>query len=89
MMSVDIPKEARQKYIERRRTDLENCNKALQQGDFDVLARVAHQVKGNAVTFGYAELGTLAVQLEEAALAKNTTNATQVLAQFARFLSQL
>jgi len=87
-MSVDIPKEARQKYIERRRLDLENCKKALEQRDFDVLARVGHQIKGNASTFGYEELGEIAISMEEQALAKNSEKLSQVLAQFSKFLSQ-
>jgi HPt (histidine-containing phosphotransfer) domain-containing protein len=87
-MSVDIPKEARQKYIERRRLDLENCKKALEQRDFEVLARVGHQIKGNASTFGYEELGEIAISMEEQALAKNSEKLSQVLAQFSKFLSQ-
>lgn len=87
-MSVDIPKEARQKYIERRRTDLENCNKALQQRDFEFLSRIAHQIKGNASTFGYDDLGSIAIQLEEFAQAKDTENIAKALSQFSQFLSR-
>lgn len=87
-MSVDIPKEARQKYIERRRADLENCNKALQQRDFDFLSRVAHQIKGNASTFGYDDLSGIAIRLEEFAHSKDTENIAKALAQFSQFLSR-
>lgn len=85
-MSIDIPKEARQKYIERRRSDLENCKKALQEKDFEILARVAHQIKGNASTFGYDELSEIAVELEKMALAKNSEKLIQVLSRFSQFL---
>ena len=87
-MSVDIPKEARQKYIERRRIDLENCKQALTQKDFEILARVAHQIKGNASTFGYEELAEIAIDMEEKALAKDPENLSKVLARFSKFLSQ-
>lgn len=87
-MSVDIPIEARQKYIERRRADLENCKKAMQQHDYEIVARVAHQIKGNASTFGYEELSEIAVDLEEQALAKDPENLTKTLARFSQFLSQ-
>lgn len=87
-MSVDIPKEARQKYIERRRLDLENCKHALEKRDFEVLARVAHQIKGNASTFGYDELSEIAIDMEVYALAKNSENLSKVLGKFSKFLSQ-
>jgi len=87
-MSVDIPKEARVKYIERRRTDLENCKNALQQHEFEILARVGHQIKGNASTFGYEELSEIAIEMEELALAKDSENLAKNLARFSKFLSQ-
>lgn len=87
-MSVDIPKEALEKYIERRRVDLENCKQALEKKDFEVLARVGHQIKGNAATFGYEELGEIAIALEEQALAKHSENLSKILAKFSKFLSQ-
>jgi HPt (histidine-containing phosphotransfer) domain-containing protein len=88
MSDVEIPEEARIKYIERRKVDLENCKKALQQQDFDTLARVGHQVKGNAATFGYDQLSTIAIDLEAFALKKDTKGLDSVLARFTKFLSQ-
>ncbi len=87
MSNIDIPDEARQKYIERRRTDLENCKKALQQKDFDTIARVGHQIKGNASTFGYDELGTIAIEMEKSALSKDTGKLDSALSRFSKFLA--
>ena len=88
MSNIDIPEEARQKYIERRKTDLENCKKALQQKDFDAIARVGHQVKGNASTFGYEELGSIAIEMEKSALSKDAGKLDSVLTKFSKFLSK-
>lgn len=89
MSSVDIPKEAREKYLERRKVDLENCKKALEDRNFEVLTRIGHQVKGNAVTFGYDDLGQIAIELETFALSKDTQNLAEVLARFSKFLSTI
>lgn len=87
-MSVDIPQEARQKYIERRRTDLENCKSALQRHEYEFLARVGHQIKGNASTFGYEELSEIAINMEEQALARDSENLVKTLVRFSQFLSE-
>ena len=88
MSSVDIPEEARLKYIERRKTDLETCKNALKQKDFDSIARVGHQVKGNASTFGYEDLSSIAIDLEKCALSKDASGLDSVLGRFTKFLSK-
>ena len=88
MSSLDIPEEARLNYIERLKSDLENCKNALNQKDFDVIARVGHQVKGNAATFGYDDLGAIAIDLEKCALSKDANGLDSVLGRFTKFLNK-
>lgn len=87
-MSVDISQEAHQKYIERRRLDLESCKNALDKKDFEILARIAHQIKGNASTFGYDELKKIAMDMEKQALAKDSKKLLKVLFRFSKFILQ-
>ena len=86
MSTIDIPEEARLKYIERRKTDLESCRKALAEEDFTTLARVGHQVKGKATTFGFDELSTIAIDLEDFALKKDVNGLNKVISRFTQFL---
>ena len=88
MNSIDIPKEALLKYIERRKTDLENCKKALAAEDYTALARIGHQIKGNASTFGYDELNVIAIDLEDMALKKDGAGLNAVILRFTQFLSK-
>lgn len=88
MSNLDIPEEARLKYIERRKTDLETCKSALKQKDFDSIARVGHQVKGNAATFGYDDLGEIAIDLEKCALKKDAAGLDSVIVRFTKFLNK-
>lgn len=76
---IDIPKEAIQKYLERRFTDIENCRLALQRGDLSVCEIVGHQLKGNGSTFGFPEISTVGKSLELAAKAHDTDSASHLV----------
>jgi len=85
----EIPKELRVKYLERRWDDLKNCQEALSNKDFDFLSRLGHQLKGNAATYGFEQLGLLAIRLEESAKLKNMTEITSILNLFKDYLQNI
>lgn len=70
-MSIEIPDDVRQKYFERRKTDLQKCNEAITTGDFKFLQKVGHDLKGNALTFGFEPLAAIGESLEIAAIEQN------------------
>jgi HPt (histidine-containing phosphotransfer) domain-containing protein len=70
-MQFEIPHEAVVKYMERRKTDIDNCRLALKNGDLTLLETVGHQLKGNGVTFGFPEISTIGEALEAAAKQHN------------------
>ncbi len=63
---VKLPAETILRYIERRRTDLDVCRSALQTGDFSKVETIGHQLKGNAATFGFPDLGLVGADIEKA-----------------------
>ncbi|MBX3023028.1 MAG: Hpt domain-containing protein [Bdellovibrionales bacterium] len=63
---IIIPDEARQRYLERRKKDIESLRSALSSRTFDEFKRIGHQLKGNAASFGYGDLEKVAIQLEAA-----------------------
>lgn len=87
MLAVDIPQEFILKYIERRKTDLQVCEQALQKKDFESIARVGHQIKGNAASFGFNDLGTIAIDMETSALKHDEENLYKVMNRFSQFLA--
>lgn len=80
--TMQVPVEARQKYLERRKQDAIASKEALSKQDYAFLERLGHQVKGNAVTFGFDELTNIAVAIEQAAKAKNITQLQTLVEQF-------
>jgi len=69
-MNFKISAEAIQKYLNRRKEDLDKLKVALDEKNFTSIGEVAHQIKGNAATFGFEELGSRAQILEANALSK-------------------
>lgn len=84
-----LPQEVRLKYIERRKTDIHECLAALHRCDFSHLARVGHQLKGNASSFGYDDLTDIAVEMEKYALEKNSVRLQDILEKFRRYVEQM
>lgn len=85
-MSIDsrVPHEMKVVYIQRRKSDLVECNKALEAGDFSFLEKVGHQVKGNAQSFGFDQLSPIGIELEDAAKSKDLNRAKLIVKEFSK-----
>ena len=75
-MSMDIshyqlPDEVRKRYLDRRSKDIEDCTLKLLSRDWAYFERLGHQLKGNAASYGYRELGHIAFEIESSALNKD------------------
>ena len=65
-----VPDEILVKYRQRRQRDLEDCVRHVREGKMNFIEKVGHQLKGNALTFGYPELSLIGEELEAAATAE-------------------
>lgn len=83
-MSIDssVPHEMKVVYIERRKSDFLELNKAIEKGDFSYLEKIGHQVKGNAQSFGFDELSPIGIALENAGKTKDLQKAKSVIKEF-------
>ena len=79
---LDISDEMRELYIQHRKKDLLRSHTALETSDFSFLEKIGHQVKGNAISFGFEDLTSLALELETAAKDHNVPNLKKVLREF-------
>ncbi len=84
-----ISQEMKTTYLQRRRTDIEKCRSALSMGEFDLIARVGHKMKGNAETFGFHSLETIGTELEKAAEENDPANISQLLVQLGNVVDEL
>lgn len=85
---MEVPGEIQVRYLERRRKDLETCLMCLEKENFRELEKVGHQLKGNGVTFGHAELSHIGSDLEVAAHQKNVADLEKALKEFSHWVSQ-
>lgn len=68
----DVTQEMKFLYLKRRTAELIECQVALKSKNFTYLEKIGHQVKGNAVSFGFGRFLPMALALEGAAQAKDT-----------------
>ncbi len=83
-----IPQEARVKYIERRKKDVESLRSALEMKTYEEFKRIGHQLKGNAASFGYMDLEKVAIQLEVAGEKRDHLEASRQLQLFEQWLAK-
>lgn len=70
MSGIAIPIESRVRYLKRRQQEFADllATESTPEALFEKAQKIGHQVKGNAVTFDFAELTENATSLEAAAL---------------------
>lgn len=85
---MDVPIEMKTLYFQRRLKDHSDCLAALENKDIKNLERIGHQMKGNAVCFGFDELGDIGEQLENASIKKDWDEIAQSVEKFGNYLSK-
>lgn len=88
-MDITIPIEAKLKYIERRKKDFESCDAAIKNQDFKFFQKIGHDLKGNAITFGFAPLSTLGDKLESAANKGDLATVKALVQNYGEFLKSV
>ncbi len=90
-MSIEpiVPHEMKVVYIQRRKTDFVELNKAIENGDFSFLEKIGHQVKGNAQSFGFDELSPVGIALEKAAKSKDLAQAKTIVKRFGEIVHSI
>ena len=87
---MTVPLESQLRYLQRRTTELAQIrNSFLTQPDWDLVKKVGHQIKGNATTFGFAQLTEFGKNLELAAAGGNILQAQQVSEQLEQEVRRL
>lgn len=83
---MEVPNEIMQRYIERRKRDLEECQASLQNLRYEDIERVGHQLKGNGATFGHLDLSVIGKMMESSAQAHNLPAVEMALQEFSKWV---
>lgn len=83
-----VPDDLRARYLARRSKDVEDCFLRFRAMDWSYFERLGHQLKGNASSYGYEELGHIALRIEQSAQAKDVADLEKNLSEFKNWLEQ-
>lgn len=84
-----LPRELRRRYLDRRIRDIEECERRLLLGDFAFFERLAHQLKGNAPSYGFNHLRKIALKIESHAREKSAHGLATCISEFKTWLQEV
>jgi HPt (histidine-containing phosphotransfer) domain-containing protein len=85
---MDVPQDMMTRYLERRIRELEDCQRFLADKQFTKLEKVGHQLRGNGVTFGFPELSSIGIKLEQSSQDKDLPSTHEALQEFSRWVEE-
>jgi HPt (histidine-containing phosphotransfer) domain-containing protein len=68
-------------YLARRAQDVTELQRALEQADFETIARIGHSLRGNGTSFAFPEVSAIGEAVEAAALEMSEARAREGIAR--------
>ncbi len=81
-LKYNIPPELKEiipGYLGRRDQDILQLRKAVDQSDFDTIAKIAHKLKGNGASYGFDNLTEIGQKLMQVSEIKNQVAAKTLI----------
>ena len=75
-------------FFEHRKQDCLNLKTALEKNDYETVTRIGHSIKGVSRPFGFPDLETLGLKIEEAGLTKNNETIFSLLKSLENFVNE-
>lgn len=82
-----VPENIRERYLKRRRADLERCLYLFEVNNLLELKGIGHRIKGSAASFGFHELSKIARDIELFAECDELNSLRKTLNKFSLFLA--
>lgn len=77
------------RYLERRRTELDDLRRALAARDFQLIARIGHNLRGSGSAYELGRISQIGGRLEEAAGRPGETALAGIIADLEQFLDSV
>jgi HPt (histidine-containing phosphotransfer) domain-containing protein len=75
-------------FFENRRKDCAKAKAALKHDNFEDVSRVGHVIKGVARPFGFPDLETMGLKLEEAGLSKDLNSCLRIIEDIEKLVEE-
>lgn len=76
-------------YLKDRHLEIQKLRVALDDSDFEFIERIAHQIKGNAGSYGFDLLSSIGSQMEQDCIKGRYSKLSSYLAQMQDYLDNL
>lgn len=76
-------------YLERRRAELGDLRLALEREDFQLIARIGHNLRGSGAAYQLIRISALGERLEEAATRRTGSSLAGIIADLEQFLDSV
>ena len=77
------------RYLERRRGELIELRRAVECGDFQLIGRIGHNLRGSGAAYELVRISALGERLEEAAARASAPALTRVIADLEQFVASI
>jgi HPt (histidine-containing phosphotransfer) domain-containing protein len=75
------------RYLEHREADVATLRDALAQEDYEAVARIGHNLRGNGVSFGFPELRAIGERIEAAARLRSQADVREPISRLRDYLA--
>jgi HPt (histidine-containing phosphotransfer) domain-containing protein len=86
---MQVPTALMAKYIENRKIDFNGCLSFYDHHEYEKIAQIGHQLKGNGSTFGHPELSSIGKKLENAAQTHDADSLRSALKDFSLWIKKV
>jgi signal transduction histidine kinase/HPt (histidine-containing phosphotransfer) domain-containing protein len=77
------------KFLDHRERDAATIRAALEREDFDTIATLGHNMRGNGVSYGFPEVSAIGQRIETAAVARSARRVAEQLARLDECLARI
>jgi signal transduction histidine kinase/HPt (histidine-containing phosphotransfer) domain-containing protein len=77
------------KFLDHRERDAATIRGALERDDFETIATLGHNMRGNGVSYGFPEVSAIGQRIETAAVARNARRVSEQLARLEECLARI
>jgi HPt (histidine-containing phosphotransfer) domain-containing protein len=76
-------------FLENRKKDLHSLTVAIAAGDFELVRRIGHRMKGSGRSYGFSAITALGMQMEERGKARDRDGVIKLLAKYRHYLDNV
>jgi two-component system response regulator HydG len=87
--AIALPPALIASFVANRRRDVDTMKHGVETNDFAMIARIAHNMRGNGRSYGFPEVGTIGEGIEVAAIAKDAAGLREGIGRLEKWIADV